>query len=290
MDVTTNMDTPANNSTTTTTDNNQVLNQDRNDNELSNVISPSSENLENCNLPRTDPTFPASEAIACSSSSAQDTQTPQIASNDNMNNQETDLAAITMMSEEGIMENSTSSAASSSTNSNNNNNNNNNTASTAIVTNDDATKSSESSSTATAASSVNDADPAAAKDVAQPKASASSSSSSTASNQFVTPQKPAENKSILLHLGSTSASSALSQKRQKKRNKSSKCLGQSMHGHDSSSSLSNIKTSLSMTSLPPDEQQESRDGINAKLKVERPYNSLKVSLSLCPFICSPTLC
>ncbi|TMW42623.1 hypothetical protein DOY81_012297, partial [Sarcophaga bullata] len=40
-------------------------------------------------------------------------------------------------------------------------------------------------------------------------------------------------------------------------------------------SSANMKTSLSMTSLPPDEKQESRDGIKAKLKVERPYNSLK---------------
>lgn len=41
---------------------------------------------------------------------------------------------------------------------------------------------------------------------------------------------------------------------------------------------SSIKTSLSMTSLPPDdEKQESRDVIKAKLRVERPYNSLKVS-------------
>uniref|UniRef100_A0A1A9VYJ3 Uncharacterized protein n=1 Tax=Glossina austeni TaxID=7395 RepID=A0A1A9VYJ3_GLOAU len=37
-----------------------------------------------------------------------------------------------------------------------------------------------------------------------------------------------------------------------------------------------IKTSLSMTSLPPDEhQEESRDVIKAKLRIERPYNSLK---------------
>ncbi|XP_037827568.1 probable serine/threonine-protein kinase mkcB, partial [Lucilia sericata] len=111
------------------------------------------------------------------------------------------------------------------------------------------------------------------------------------SNQFVTLQKP-ENKSIQLH-----ASTSL----KKKRNKFSKCLvgnsnnnnssssnsniggiggSISVDHHDSSSSLSNvlasnIKTSLSMTSLPPDEKQESRDGIKAKLKVERPYNSLK---------------
>ncbi|KAM7358225.1 klarsicht isoform 2-T3 [Cochliomyia hominivorax] len=108
-------------------------------------------------------------------------------------------------------------------------------------------------------------------------------------NQFVTPQKP-ENKSIQSH-----ASTSL----KKKRNKFSKCLindnnqnansgsinsgGDIIGGdHDSSSSLSNvlpsssnIKTSLSMTSLPPDEKQENRDGIKAKLKVERPYNSLK---------------
>ncbi|XP_055841531.1 klarsicht protein [Episyrphus balteatus] len=37
-----------------------------------------------------------------------------------------------------------------------------------------------------------------------------------------------------------------------------------------------IKASLSMTSLPPDEQlQEGREVIKAKLRVERPYNSLK---------------
>lgn len=100
-------------------------------------------------------------------------------------------------------------------------------------------------------------------------------SSLGSSNQFVTPQKVSEYKSIVLHLGSASAQQP---QKKKKRNKSSKCLGigSSMHDHDSSSSLSNIKTSLSMTSLPPDEKQESRDGINAKLKVERPYNSLKV--------------
>lgn len=114
--------------------------------------------------------------------------------------------------------------------------------------------------------------------------------SATSSNQFVTPQKP-DNKSIQLH-----ASTSL----KKKRNKFSRCLngnnddgvynngGGIQNGdagvHDSSSSLSNvlpqssIKTSLSMTSLPPDEKQENRDGIKAKLKVERPYNSLKVSL------------
>ncbi|XP_046807165.1 putative uncharacterized protein DDB_G0282133 isoform X1 [Lucilia cuprina] len=119
-------------------------------------------------------------------------------------------------------------------------------------------------------------------------ATAVTTTTPVSSNQFVTPQKP-ENKSIQLH-----ASTSL----KKKRNKFSKCLvGNSNNNkssnsnsniggsinvdhHDSSSSLSNvlasnIKTSLSMTSLPPDEKQESRDGIKAKLKVERPYNSLK---------------
>lgn len=40
-----------------------------------------------------------------------------------------------------------------------------------------------------------------------------------------------------------------------------------------------IKTSQSMTSLPPTEQlEESGDIIKTKLKMERPYNSLKVSV------------
>ena len=37
-----------------------------------------------------------------------------------------------------------------------------------------------------------------------------------------------------------------------------------------------IKPSLSMTSLPPNEQQNGNEVIKAKLKLERPYNSLKV--------------
>ncbi|XP_055909919.1 klarsicht protein isoform X2 [Eupeodes corollae] len=47
------------------------------------------------------------------------------------------------------------------------------------------------------------------------------------------------------------------------------------NGNSNSGGGSYIKASLSMTSLPPDEQQEGREVIKAKLRVERPYNSLK---------------
>ena len=133
----------------------------------------------------------------------------------------------------------------------------------------------------------------------------------TSNHQFVTPQKP-------LHASSLSASSSASASAaaitKKKHNKFSKCFsgGNNNIGggdHDSSSSSltntianaaasslssspsiaaassANMKTSLSMTSLPPDEKQESRDGIKAKLKVERPYNSLKVSQIICFHVC-----
>lgn len=44
------------------------------------------------------------------------------------------------------------------------------------------------------------------------------------------------------------------------------------------SGTANMKASVSMTSLPPDDEKtEGRDVIKAKLNVERPYNSLKVS-------------
>lgn len=130
----------------------------------------------------------------------------------------------------------------------------------------------------------------------------------TSNHQFVTPQKP-------LHASSLSSSSATSTAvvatatpiTMKKSHKFSKCFvgnnNNIVSGDQDSSSSSlanaianaatsslssssiaaaaNMKTSLSMTSLPPDEKLESRDGIKAKLKVERPYNSLKVSQLIC---------
>ncbi|XP_054733469.1 klarsicht protein isoform X2 [Anastrepha obliqua] len=49
--------------------------------------------------------------------------------------------------------------------------------------------------------------------------------------------------------------------------------------NDTVSAAANMKTSVSMTSLPPDdEKSESRDVIRAKLRVERPYNSLKKNI------------
>ncbi|XP_017469461.1 PREDICTED: uncharacterized protein LOC108361366, partial [Rhagoletis zephyria] len=45
------------------------------------------------------------------------------------------------------------------------------------------------------------------------------------------------------------------------------------------SGAANMKTSVSMTSLPPDDEKaESRDVIKAKLRIERPYNSLKKNI------------
>lgn len=120
---------------------------------------------------------------------------------------------------------------------------------------------------------------------------AANSNTATDADQFVTPEKSTfvmPNCSMQQH-----ASTSL----KKKRNKSSKCLqlnvsssscssgNNTKHGtvaatHDAqsgNSSVGNIKTSLSMTSLPPNEKQDGNDKIKAKLNMERPYNSLKVS-------------
>lgn len=56
------------------------------------------------------------------------------------------------------------------------------------------------------------------------------------------------------------------------------------HPINAISGTANMKTSVSMTSLPPDDEKtESRDVIKAKLNVERPYNSLKVSKDIIVF-------
>lgn len=208
------------------------------------------------------------------------TPTP-VTNTNNTSNQETDLAA---MSEEVLI-------------------NIINTATTSSLSTSSPSSSSYNSNGATAPSTSSLSVSSASSSAAASTSNSTCATTETTSNQFVTPQKP-ENKSIQLHTSSTSL--------KKKRNKFSKCLANNMHDvasisnigggnmgdagvhyhphhrHDSSSlSLShviasNIKTSLSMTSLPPDEKQESRDGIKAKLKVERPYNSLKVSFDF-PF-------
>ncbi|CAD7004888.1 unnamed protein product [Ceratitis capitata] len=50
--------------------------------------------------------------------------------------------------------------------------------------------------------------------------------------------------------------------------------------NSNASGVANMKSSVSMTSLPPDDEktEESRDVIKAKLRVERPYNSLKKNI------------
>ncbi|XP_058987566.1 klarsicht protein isoform X2 [Musca domestica] len=258
-------------------------------NEQSNVHLTSSENMENCNLTTPTPT----KTIPSSTSAPSLIAVAAMASNDT-SNQETDLLAAMMSEEtnEGMQENSATAAVAIALSSASTYFNATTTTTTtaplpiaASNSANDADDDDNKDEQDTASNLATAADPSAgiASSLVSSVTSATSSSSASASasashtsNQFVTPQKPNENKSILL----AAASASLPQhQKKKKRNKSSKCLdgGHNMHGrgHDSSSSLSNIKTSLSMTSLPPDEQQENRDGINAKLKVERPYNSLK---------------
>ncbi|XP_073839079.1 klarsicht isoform X3 [Musca autumnalis] len=248
----------------------------------SNVALTSSENMENCNLSTTPP--PTAQTIPSSSTSAPSLDTVANNSND-MSNQETDLLAAMMSEEEKCMQqnSATSSTLTSATTSMPSDVN---VVATSLTNNSNTNDDNEDErqdSTTTTTMVANTEDPSAdilpSAALVSSVTSATSSASSHTSNQFVTPQKPNENKSILLAAGSASLPQ---HQKKKKRNKSSKCLGggggHNMHGgrgHDSSSSLSNIKTSLSMTSLPPDEQQENRDGINAKLKAERPYNSLK---------------
>ncbi|XP_053955313.1 klarsicht protein isoform X2 [Anastrepha ludens] len=56
-------------------------------------------------------------------------------------------------------------------------------------------------------------------------------------------------------------------------------ISASSSNNDTVSAAANMKTSVSLTSLPPDdEKSESRDVIRAKLRVERPYNSLKKNI------------
>lgn len=254
-------------------------------NEPSNVHLTSSENMENCNL--TTPT--QTQTIPSSTSAPSLIAVAEMASNDT-SNQETDLLAA-MMSEETNEGNSATAAVAIALSSASTYFNATTTTTTAPLpiaasnSANDADDGDNKDEQDTASNLATAADPSAgiASSLVSSVTSATSSSSASASasashtsNQFVTPQKPNENKSILL----AAASASLPQhQKKKKRNKSSKCLdgGHNMHGRGHDSSLSNIKTSLSMTSLPPDEQQENRDGINAKLKVERPYNSLKVS-------------
>ena len=126
---------------------------------------------------------------------------------------------------------------------------------------------------------------------ATPPSEFSLENSKTPSTMEETPQKshnnfanfavPATPTSSQLVCSTSSAGSSLKKKRNKT---SSKRLPKQSNVAGSiynESTPTNIKTSLSMTSLPPDEEQESRDVIKAQLKVDRPYNSLKVCTAYC---------